>query len=118
MIQHTEHEEDHQGNAEIDGCLHIFGEQEQILRHVYLWEYIRVPKKRAHTAARCIGEEGEYDITAEKVDRVVRYRSAEKALEYDAHNKKCEQRREHAPQHTEIGSFIFFLKVALYKLGK
>ena len=44
------------------------------------------------------------------------YVAAEKLSENDTHNQKREQGREHAPYHTEVRSFIFFLEIAFYKL--
>ena len=42
--------------------------------------------------------------------------SAEKVRKYQMHNKKGYQRREHTPEHAEVGALVFFLQVALYKL--
>ena len=41
-----------------------------------------------------------------------------KVMENKRHNQKREQGREQAPKHTEISSFLFFLEIALDKLGK
>ena len=42
--------------------------------------------------------------------------SAEELGEHDAHNQEGEQGRENAPEHAEIGSLIFLIEIALYKL--
>ena len=44
--------------------------------------------------------------------------TAEKGGEDYPHNKESKQRRQHAPEHTEIGALVFLFKIALYKLRK
>jgi hypothetical protein len=46
----------------------------------------------------------------------VLHSSSEELSEYDSHYEESEKRREHAPDHSEIGSFVFFLEVALDEL--
>jgi len=44
--------------------------------------------------------------------------SSEELRENDTHNEEGEQRRQNAPEHTEIGTLIFLFEVALDKLGE
>ena len=46
------------------------------------------------------------------------HRSAEELREYDSHNEKSKKRRQYAPKHTEIGTLILFLEIALDELGE
>ena len=78
-----------------------------------------IPKQRAHASVGCIGEERENYISAEKIygiGRSVGHFLAENIGEYQAHNEQGKQRRKHAPEHSEIGSFVFLLEVTLNKL--
>ena len=44
--------------------------------------------------------------------------SSEEVCEYQAHDEKCEHRREKTPKDSEVRALIFLFKVSFYKLGK
>lgn len=115
-VNYAEDKEHGKSKTEIDKRGNISRKQEKIFRHVYLSEYRSVCHKRAHTARGSVIEKAEHYISAEKIDGIMLHISAEKVLEHNAHYEKRKQRRNQAPEHAEVGSFIFFLEIALDKL--
>ena len=117
-VYDTEDEKYYEGKPEVNKRGEVAREEEEILRNVYLREYRGIIEKRGHAAIRRLGEIGVYDISAEEVGGVMLHSPAEEVREDKAHNEKGEKRRKNAPEHTEVGALIFFLKITLDKLAE
>ena len=117
-VDYTEKKEDAEGQAEVDERGYITREEEEILRDIDFREDGGIGKKRVHSSVRRLVEEGENNISAEEISRIMLDRSAKKLCKHDTHYKKRQKRREYAPKHSEIGALIFFLKIALHKFCK
>jgi hypothetical protein len=89
-VYNTEDEEHRESKPEVYKRGNVLREQEKIFRNVYLGEYPRVREKRTHAAVRRVCEKREDDITAEKIDRIMRLISSEEVGENEAHYKKRE----------------------------
>ena len=63
-------------------------------------------------------EKRKYQVSAEKVGRIVLDSASENFRKHKAHDKQHKKRREHTPAHSENGALVFFLEIALYELFK
>ena len=118
MVQNAEEKEHDQGQAEVDEALDVFGHQEQILRHIDLRKDGGVAQKRGHALVRGFAEEGEDQVAAEQIGRVMRGAAPEKLGEHQAHDQQHQQRRQDAPGHAQHRALIFGFEVAFDQLLK
>ena len=118
MVEHAEHEEHTEREAEVDEALDVFGEQEQILRDIHLGKDPGVIHQRAHALVGGLAEEGEHEVAAEEECRVMRGAAAEKLREHEPHHEQRQQRRQHAPCHAEHGALVFLFKIAFHQFLK
>lgn len=114
-VKDAEHEEHAKGQPEIDEALDILGEEEQVLRHVYLGENAGVPHKGAHALGRGLVEEREHKVAAEQIDGVMRRVSAEELGKHQTHDQQHQQRRQDAPRHAQHRAFIFLFEVTFHQ---
>lgn len=118
MVDQTKNEKDDKSQAKIDEGLTVFGEEKQILGDVDLGKDRGVAEERRHPLRCGLVEVGEDKIAAEQVSGVVQHGAAEKVGEDKPHDQQHRQRRKNAPSHSENGSFVFFLEIALHQFLK
>ena len=117
-VQHAEQEKDAQRQGKVDQRLDVFGEQEQVFRHVDLGENGGVACQRGHALTGGFVEVGKHQVAAEQVGGIVLHAPAKELGEHQTHHQQHQQRRQHAPRHAQHGAFIFLLEVALHQLFK
>lgn len=111
-VNDTEDEKHAQRQPEVDQCLDIFREQEHILRHIDLGKDPGISHQRGHPLRGRLIEIAEHKVAAKQIGGIVRHTAPEKLREHQPHDQQRQQRRQHAPEHTENGSFVFLFKVA------
>ena len=111
-------EEHAQVQPKIDEGGYIFGQQEQILWHIYLGKDVRVCHQGVHAAVGGLPVVGEHQVAAEQVDGVMGGVPAEKLGKYQTHHQQIQQRRQYAPVHAQNGALVFLLEVPFDQLGK
>ena len=111
IVDHTEHKEDTQGQAEVDESLDILGEKEQILGHVDLGEDPSVAHEGGHALTGGLVEIGEDQVAAEEIGGVVGGGPAKKLCEDQPHDQKGQQRGQHAPGHAQHCTLVFLFEI-------
>lgn len=112
-VKNAKQEEHDQRQGEVDECLHIFGEQEQILGHVDLRENTGIAHKGGHALIRGLAEATENQVAAEQVSGVVLHIAAEKLGKHQSHDQQRQQWGQHTPRHAQHRALVLFLEVAL-----
>lgn len=87
LIDGREHKEHHQRNAEIDDGRHVFGQQEQVFRHIDFAEYRGVAHQGVHAARGCLPIIAEKQVAGEQVGGIMLHGSAKKPGEHQPHHQ-------------------------------
>lgn len=99
VVQDAEQDEHAQGQSEIDECLHVLREQEEVLRHVDFGKDPGVSQQTGHSLVRRFPKVREHKVPAEEVGGIMRDIPPEKLCEYKPHHQQRQQRGQHAPGH-------------------
>lgn len=115
IIEEYEYEEDAEGESEVDEGGYVLRKEEEVFRYVYFGEDSCISHEGIHPSVGGFVKVGVDELSAEKVNRVVRYALSEVVGEDDIQDEECHQGIEDAPAHTEEGAFVFLLEVPLHQ---
>lgn len=117
-VQNAEQHEHAQSQPKVDEALDIFGEQEQILGHIYFGKNPGIVQKRTHALACGFIEKGEDQVSTEQVNGVMFHISTKELGKYQTHHQQRKQRRQNTPGHPQHRALVFLFEISLHQFLK